>query len=47
MKPRIVWSGWQWMCHSPAIFGGRIVGCGKTPMEAYCEWAKSRGVARP
>jgi hypothetical protein len=41
MKPRIVWSGVQWLCHSPAIFGGRIVGVGATPAEAYRNWERT------
>jgi hypothetical protein len=43
MKPRIIWTGLQWMCFSPAIFGGRVVGLGPTPPAAYQAWEKSRG----
>lgn len=38
IRPRIIWSGSQWMCWSPAIFGSRIVGCGKTLKAAYEDW---------
>lgn len=41
VKPRILRYGVQWMCHSPAIFGGRIVGFGKTPKEAFDNWERT------
>lgn len=41
MKPRIRWTGANWMCTSRAIFGGWVVGLGKTPEAAYREWEKT------
>jgi hypothetical protein len=41
IRPRLVWSGLQWMCWSRAIFGGRIVGVGATPAEAYRNWERT------
>lgn len=43
MKPRIVWSGVQWMCHSKAIFGARVIGFGETPLAAYKAWRQRLG----
>lgn len=34
-KPRITWIDGQWQCWTPAIFGGRVVGWGNTPEQAW------------
>jgi hypothetical protein len=47
MKPRLLWTGVQWMCWSRAIFGGRVVGFGPSPQDAYREWEKSSDAAAP
>ena len=41
MRPRIVKYGREWLCWSPAIFGGRIVGFGKTKEEAFKNWQRT------
>ena len=33
-KPKAIFKNGQWMCWTPAIFGGRIVGWGKTLEQA-------------
>lgn len=34
-KPRIEWKNGQWLCWTPAVFGGRVVDLGSTPAAAY------------
>ena len=37
-KPRVTRINGRWQCWTPAAFGGRIVGWGNTPDEAFKQW---------
>ena len=36
-KPKAIFKNGQWMCWTPAIFGSRIVGTGKTLEQAMAD----------
>ena len=37
LKPKAIFKNGQWMCWTPAIFGSRIVGTGKTLEQAMAD----------
>ena len=37
LKPKAIFKNGQWMCWTPAIFGSRIVGTGKTLEQALAD----------
>lgn len=46
VKPRIIWTGVQWMCYVRNVLTGgpmHIVGFGESPDAAYYDWRGNMG----